>query len=86
MIRLITGATQISGRLYRPESGAFDAGKEVEKYLVGRSVAEYVDGSTPGVVNETITATETETDAPVIEAEAPTVEAKKPAPKRSSKK
>ena len=89
MIRLITGATQISGRLYRPESGAFEAGKEVEKYLVGRGVAEYVDGSTPSVVNETITATEPSAteqepeDAPDLTAETPT---KKPAAKKPTGK
>ncbi len=91
MIRLLTGATRISGRIYRPESGAFSTDKETEEYLVKRGVAVYAGKSDIGVPAEREEAAptleaEAPEDAPVIEAEAPTVEAKKPAPKRGGKK
>ena len=87
MIRLITGATCISGRLYRPESGAFTADKATEDHLVKAGAAVYVDGAAPAEP----TPTEPDADAPVIEPEAPapTVEAdapKKPAPKKGAAK
>ena len=85
MIRLITGATRISGRVYRPESGAFEAGKDVEAHLVKRGVAVYVDGTQAPI----IAPSEPVADAPVIEAEAPTVEAdtpKKPAGRKGTAK
>ena len=91
MIRLLTGATRISGRVYRPESGAFEADKQTEEYLVKRGVAVYVGKSDIGVLAEQeeaapVIEAEAPEDAPVIEAEAPTVEAKKPAAKRGGKK
>lgn len=88
MIRLLTGATRISGRIYRPESGAFEADKQTEKYLVDRGVAVYVGKSDIGVLAEQEEAAptleaEAPEDAPDLTAEAPT---KKPTARKGAKK
>ncbi len=92
MIRLITGVTRVGSRVYRPESGAFEAGKEVEANLVKRGVAKYVNATDTNVGNieapaegTPVIAAEAPSDAPDIKAEAPTKKpaAKKPAGKKS---
>ena len=84
MIRLITGATRLGGKVYRPADGAFTADKKTEEYLVKRGVAVYVDGAAAPTTH-----IPEKEDAPVIEVEAPTVEAdtpKKPAAKKPTAK
>ena len=86
MIRLITGATLVSGRLYRPESGAFSADKETEKYLINRGVAVAVD-NTQTTSSEAIAGSEPDApDAPDLTAEVPEVSAETPTKKPAAKK
>jgi len=87
MIRLISGATQISGRVYRPESGAFSADPAVERNLISRGVAVKVDGSAlsaPSIPAEEEVAEEP--GAPDITAEVPEVSAEAPTKKPAAKK
>ena len=85
MIRLLTGATQLGGKLYRPESGAFKADSKTEAYLVKRGVAEYVDAPIIAPTEPVADApAEVSEPAPDLSAEAPTKKA--PAKKPSAKK
>lgn len=94
MIRLISGATQISGRVYRPESGAFEADPSVERNLISRGVAVKVDGSAPAAPTSIPTnpateeaATEAAEPAPDLTAEVPeAATAKKTPPKKPGAK
>lgn len=50
MIRMTNGFTCINGVFFDPRSGEFEAGAEVEQYLVSRGVAEYAqDAPAEGV-------------------------------------
>ena len=50
MIRMTNGFTCINGVFFDPRSGEFEAGAEIEQYLVSRGVAEYAqDGPADGV-------------------------------------
>ena len=89
MIRLISGATQISGRVYRPESGAFSADPAIERNLISRGVAVKVDGSAPAAPVTSVTSatpateeatTEAAEPAPDLTAEVPEAAATKKTP------
>ncbi len=74
MIRLITGVTRLDGRVLRPSDGAFEASPITEAYLVGRGVAEYVNGAAKAVPEADVpeeVPEEVSEEAPAIEAEAP---------------
>ena len=95
MIRLISGATQISGRVYRPESGAFSADPAIERNLISRGVAVKVDGSAPAAPTATSiptnpateeATTETAEPAPDLTAEVPEAATKKTPPKKPGAK
>ena len=95
MIRLISGATQISGRVYRPESGAFSADPAIERNLISRGVAVKVDGSAPAAPVTSAIPTNPATEetpeeaaepAPDLTAEVPEAATKKTPPKKPGAK
>ena len=71
MIRLISGATRLHGRAYRPEDGAFSADKLIEERLVKAHVAEYVDTTSHKSAAKPAQTDKGAEDAPNLNAEPP---------------